>query len=218
MNLTRPPHIIPFFFPLFYSLIPEIIPYYSCNYSFLSVTFSYKNTIVHAVCKYWNYATPGWLSPTLSKAFMLPCDSCLSIARYAQLSQVCLHVAVSSNFEPWLGKFNPIIPELFFFYKRTYYSQRNSRLMCGGLNLTYSNTTRNRKIGKKIKPIFRRSSASVYYCGSKRKVNTGETWEQGYSIVRDLLCAPYSGKNCEYFTLSESLVLFSYIGYNFHLF
>ena len=43
--LSRPQHTIPFFFPLFYSLIPKIIPYYSCNYLFLSVTFSYKNTI-----------------------------------------------------------------------------------------------------------------------------------------------------------------------------
>ena len=43
-----------------------------------------------------------WLSPTSSKASMLSlsCDSCPSIAHYAQLSQVCLHVAVSSNFEP----------------------------------------------------------------------------------------------------------------------
>ena len=54
---------------------------------------------------------------------MLLCNLCPSIAHYAQLSQVCLHMEVSSNFEPWLGKFNPIIPELFFFYKHTYYSQ-----------------------------------------------------------------------------------------------
>jgi len=31
------------------------------------------------------------------------------------------------------AKFNPITPELFFFYKCTYCSQRNSRRMCGGL-------------------------------------------------------------------------------------
>ena len=60
---------------------------------------------------------------------------------YAQLSQVCLHVAVSSNFEPWLGKFNPIIPKLFFFYKSTYYSQRNSRIMCGGLPRIHGSCT-----------------------------------------------------------------------------
>ena len=32
-----------FSFPLFYSLIPKMIPYYSCNNSFLSEIFSYKN-------------------------------------------------------------------------------------------------------------------------------------------------------------------------------
>ena len=42
------------------------------------------------------------LSSTLSKVSMLSCDSCPSIAHYAQLSQVRLHVAVSLNFEPWL--------------------------------------------------------------------------------------------------------------------
>ena len=93
---TRPPHII---FPIFYSLIPEIIFYYSCNYSFLSVTFSYKNTINSTRSMQILKLCDTWLSPTSSKAFLLPCDSCLSIARYAQLSQVCLHVAISSNFE-----------------------------------------------------------------------------------------------------------------------
>ena len=43
-----------FFFcsPLFYSQIPKIIPYYYCNYSFLSETFSYKNNYVHIVYNY----------------------------------------------------------------------------------------------------------------------------------------------------------------------
>ena len=52
----------------------------------------------------------------------------------AHLGQVCLHIAISSNFEPSLGKFNPIIPELLFFYKCTYmyYSQRNLQIMCRG--------------------------------------------------------------------------------------
>ena len=29
-------------------------------------------------------------------------------------------------------------------------------------------------------PVFRRSSAPVYYCERKRKVKTGEAWERGY--------------------------------------
>ena len=43
---------------------------------------------------------------------MISCDSCASIA---QLSQVCLHVAVSSNFETWVGKFNPYYSQLFLY-------------------------------------------------------------------------------------------------------
>ena len=34
------------------------------------------------------------LSHTLSKASLVSCDSCPSIAHYAQLSQVCLYMAV----------------------------------------------------------------------------------------------------------------------------
>ena len=40
---SMPQHIISIL--LFYSLIPKIIPYCSSNYSFLSATFSYKDTI-----------------------------------------------------------------------------------------------------------------------------------------------------------------------------
>ena len=138
MNGTRPLHIIPFFLSiiLFSNSRNNPLLFLLLFFSFCNSSHTRTQLIVHAVCKYWNYAIPSWLSPTLSKVSMLLCDSYPSIAHYGQLSQVCLHVAVSLNFEPWLGKFNPIIPKLFFFYKRSYYSQRNSQIMCGGLNGT----------------------------------------------------------------------------------
>ena len=51
------------------------------------------------------------------------------------LSIACVHVAtcIRLNFEPWLDKFNPVIPELFLYIKHTYYSQRNSEITCWGL-------------------------------------------------------------------------------------
>ena len=128
---SRPQHIILFFLPIIL---------FSNSQDNLSFFFSFWNLliqntiIVHAVCKYSVSALCGiWLSPESSKVSMLSCDSCPSIAHYAQLSQICLHVAVNSNFEPQLSKFNPIIPELFFFYKPTHYSRRNSQIICWGL-------------------------------------------------------------------------------------
>ena len=143
---------------LFFFLSPIILLSNSQNnpllllyYSFLSETFSYKNNYVHIVYNYWS---PRLLYWTISVAATKSCRElcCCSPNAFLSkentrsaaaeegctknsflLSQACLHVAVSLNFEPWLGKFNPIILELFFFYKRTYYSQRNSWILCGGL-------------------------------------------------------------------------------------
>ena len=112
---------------------------------FLQLSYTRTQLILHVLCKHWSPHLLHWtisvaaintythniqllLSPTSSKVSMLSCDSCPSIAHYAQhaqLSQVCVHVANSSNFVPCWA--NLTMPELFFFYKRTYYSQRNSQ-------------------------------------------------------------------------------------------
>ena len=90
---------------LVHSLIPNIIPYYSCNYSFLSATFSYKNAINSTCSMQILKLCDTWLPPTLSKTFMLFHSSLCS-------DQRGLSARGRLNFEPWLGKFNPIIPLL----------------------------------------------------------------------------------------------------------
>ena len=91
---SRPQHIILFCPPLFYSLIPKIIPYYYCNYSFLSETFSYKNNYVHIVYNYWSPCLLYW---TISVAATKSCRELCCCSSNAFLSKENTHSAAAEG-------------------------------------------------------------------------------------------------------------------------
>ena len=110
------------FFPLFYSLIPKIVPYYSWNYSLLSETFLYINTIYTHSTQILEStfvilsmaAINTYTYSTIAVPYIV--QGVHSIAHYAQLSQVWLHVAVSSTLSLEIGLiYTPLFPNYYSF-------------------------------------------------------------------------------------------------------